>query len=563
MPVSCPHCGREFKGSKLNARHLSKCAPHLSPKVELCLCGYEATSLTQMKRHRRTCEVWKNRDRKATKTARQRATFREKYGVDNPMQSEEIRAKAASTNLEKYGAENVFARESSKYEQVQASLEGKRPVLRGEDNPFAKPEVQEKIRETMRERHGVENPQQAPVIRRRTRATNLERHGHEEVLASPEIRKKIEATNLGRYGGVSPSCSPEVLEKQRQTNLERYGVPWTAMDPEVRRRQLETMEARYGSHFFASEEGKRRVVEGMRAKYGVDRYAQVEGFWEKQVERFVERYGVAHPLQLAEFLEKRRDTCQERYGVDSPLQSPEIMAKVVATCLERYGSRSVIESEHVGDIFEARYGVRQAGAAPEVRAKIDETNLERYGTTNLFEAIPVREKSIRTCLAKVGKTFPEHEMPAATEQDLIDRYGVAYPQNDRDYASYFLHQMGEPTKFGPNGLERRVARLDPRLTYTGDRSFWRWLPALGHHKNPDFIVPGPDPTKPKKGVTKVVEAFGDYWHSRMFTGRAPFEHEQELVAAYAEVGIDCLVLWESEVKGTPEGARERLRAFLG
>lgn len=65
-----------------------------------------------------------------------------------------------------------------------------------------------------------------------------------------------------------------------------------------------------------------------------------------------------------------------------------------------------------------------------------------------------------------------------------------------------------------------------------------------------------------KAVTKVVEAFGDYWHSRIITGKAPFDHESEPVAAYANVGLDCLVVWESEVKGNPDGIRERLRVFL-
>jgi len=47
----------------------------------------------------------------------------------------------------------------------------------------------------------------------------------------------------------------------------------------------------------------------------------------------------------------------------------------------------------------------------------------------------------------------------------------------------------------------------------------------------------------------------------MFTGRAPFEHEQELIYAYKEVGIECLVLWESEVSGFPDEVQARLLEF--
>lgn len=57
------------------------------------------------------------------------------------MQSEEIRVKAGATNFERCGAESVFSKESSKFDEVQASLESKSPVPRGEDNPFAQSEV--------------------------------------------------------------------------------------------------------------------------------------------------------------------------------------------------------------------------------------------------------------------------------------------------------------------------------------------------------------------------------------------------------------------------------------
>jgi len=443
MPIICPHCSRKFKGDKINARHKAVCAgwPKSPPPLP-CLCGHESTSLTQMKRHRRTCEVWKNRDKQAVQKARTEAAFTEKYGegVTNARHIPEVEEKRRATVRERYGADNVFCKESTVFDQVQESLEGKRPVLRGKDNPFARPEVQEKIREHWQREHGVDSPQQVAEIRARTRATNLERYGTEEVLASPVVREAIKETCEARYGGPGPSCSPDVRAKAQETNLKRYGVPWTCMDPDVRAKQLVTMEEHYGSHFLASDEGKATIRAVMLERYGVEFPGAMEGHWEKAVATFLERLGVEHPLQLEEYREKQR-----------------------------------------------------------------QTNIERYGTP-----------------------FP----------------GLR--------------------KKGPNGLEQRVVSLAPpnTLLFTGDGSWWRWLPRTGHHKNSDFIAPGPDPLKPKKGVTKVVEAFGDYWHSRIFTGVAPFEHEQELIEAYADIGIECLILWESEVKSDPDGVRGRLKVFL-
>lgn len=412
---TCPHCRKTFK--KITSRHKAVCDGwEKPPSPSPCLCGHESTSLTQMKRHRRDCDVWQNRDKAAVAEARRRETSVARYGVEDARRSPEADAKRAATNKARYGAENPFCKEASTFDKVQEALEGKRPVLRGEDNPFAKPEVQEKIRATMVERYGSENPQQVSEIRERTRQTNLERYGSEEVLSVPEIRARIRATCEEVYGGPAPSCDPDVLAKQRETNEERYGVPWTGMDPEVRAKQMQTHLERYGSHWFASEQGKKAVREAMREKYGVEFPGELEGHWEKVLETFHSNYpGVAWPGMLAR------------------------------------------------------------------------------------------------------------------------------------------------SSKGPNGLEQKVWDLAPEgtLEFTGDGSWWRWLPKLDHYKNPDFIMRGED-----RKVVKVVEAFGDFWHSRMFTGKAPFDHEQELIDAYAEIGIECLVVWESEVKEDPNVVQIRLRDHL-
>lgn len=392
--------------------------------------------MTQMKRHRRMCDVWKNRDRKAVANARRKSTSLERYGVEDARRTPEADARRAATNRERYGAENPFSRESSTFDRVQASLEGKRPVLKGRDNPFANPEVKVKIREHWQREHGVDGPQQVPEIRERTRATNQERYGG-ELLGSPVIAAKARETNKRVYGDEFPQRTEPVKARQRETNQERYGVPWTCMDPEVRRKQLETMETNWGGHFFASEEGQRAVRDAMKEKFGVEFPGAIEGHWDRVVEVFRERFGVAHPLQLEEFREKQR-----------------------------------------------------------------QTNIERYGTP-----------------------FP----------------GLR--------------------KNGPNLLERRVGSMCSSLLFTGDGIFWKWLPLLGHHKNPDFIV-APDLEKPFKGVTRVVEVFGDFWHSRMFTGKAPFDHEQELIGAFLDIGIDCLVIWESEVKSDPGEVEGRIQRFV-
>jgi len=414
----CPYCYREFPGDKLNARHLAKCNPTTSPSVPPCLCGHEATSLTQMKRHRQECRTWLGRDRVAVQGQRLAQTNMERYGVHTVALVPEVRERAKATNRERYGADNPFQRESSLFAKVQESLVGKRPIQYGDANAFAKPEVKEKIRQHWQDNHGVNGPQQVPAIREATRATNMERYGG-ELNGSPVLRDQIARTNLDRYGFAEPAKNPKVKDRIRSTNMARYGVPWTAMDPVVRRKQLEAMEAKYGSHYFASDQGKVEIRATLKERYGVEFPGEIEGHWDKVLVTFKQNY-------------------------------------------------------------------------------------------------------------------PDLAWPGM----------LACPCN------------------GMNRFEQYVVDAFPVLMFTGDKSFWRFLPRLGHYKNPDFIVPGPDPSNPKKGVTKVVEAFGDFWHSRMFTGKANFDHEQELIDAFKDIGIDCLILWESEVKADPDAVKARLRSFL-
>jgi len=526
MAITCPFCNQTFPFSDtINSRHKAVCSGWQEKlgdtKPRTCLCGHESTSSTQMKRHRRGCPVWKDRHRGTVQMARLAETLQGKYGegVTRPLNVPGADEHRRATNKERYGAENVLSRESSIFDKVQASLEGKRPILKGADNPFAWPEVQEKIRQTNLAKYGVEVSTQNPEVRAKVKATNLERWGVEEALASPVIRERITATNQDRYGGPSPSCSTEVVEKARQTNLERRGVEWTNQDPEVRQRQVATQFEHYGTYFFASEEGKARIREALIKKYGADHPSRIDGFWQKMVATFIRKYGVTHPLLLAEFLEKRRLECQNRYGVDSPLQNPDVYARLVQTVRDRYG---------VGCVFQAE----------EVKEKSRQTNLQNYGVPYAIQAEEVKEKSRQTNIAK---------------------YGAPHPMMNREYARARLERMHLP---GPNLFERRFASLFPELLYTGNGAFWRWLPKLGHHKNPDFILPGSDPAHPKANIKKVIELFGDYWHSRMFTGKANFEHEQDLVAAYRGIGLDCLIVWEGAFRDDLEAIRSQVLAFL-
>jgi hypothetical protein len=225
-----------------------------------------------------------------------------------------------------------------------------------------------------------------------------------------------------------------------------------------------------------------------------------------------------------------------------------------------------------------RYGDAVPQRTDAVKERQRETNLERWGVPWTGMHPEIRTRQLEAHYAKWGSHyFVSDEGKAKIKQAMRLRYGVDHPSQMKGWWERVVatnmkrHGVPYPVmqgrfRKGPNNLEQKVMDIAPDgvLRFTGDGGYWRFLPLLGRHKNPDFVVVRPDcdPEHPFRKSTKVIEACGDFWHSRMFTGKAPFEHEQELIDAYADVGIQCLIIWESEVKSDPDGVRGRLEAFL-
>ena len=130
---------------------------------------------------------------------KRKATFLEKYGVENPMLIQETKEKIKATCLEKYGFENTFQSD----------------------------EVKEKIKATNIEKYGVENPSQSEEIKEKMKATCLEKYGFEYAMQNTEVREKSKLTCLEKYGFENPSQNPEVAERTSKASYSRkdYTLP--------------------------------------------------------------------------------------------------------------------------------------------------------------------------------------------------------------------------------------------------------------------------------------------------------------------------------------------------
>jgi len=105
---------------------------------------------------------------------------------------------------------------------------------------------------------------------------------------------------------------------------------------------------------------------------------------------------------------------------------------------------------------------------------------------------------------------------------------------DEDYIKSY--QKGIKSK--PNRLEKKIIELLDNIKlsnfiFTGDFTFWI------KGKNPDFV---------DKNNKKVIEIFGDYWHSKEQTGIDETEHERNRINHFNKNGYNCLILWEHEFK---------------
>ncbi|MDO9334113.1 MAG: hypothetical protein Q7T57_06295 [Dehalococcoidales bacterium] len=94
----------------------------------------------------------------------------------------------------------------------------------------------------------------------------------------------------------------------------------------------------------------------------------------------------------------------------------------------------------------------------------------------------------------------------------------------------------------PNQVEVRLLSiiektLPGEYQYTGDGSF------LINGICPDFVN--------CNGKKKVIEVFGDYWHSDKKV-RSWKETELGRIMQYRHFGFDCLILWEKDILHKPE-----------
>ena len=168
------------------------------------------------------------------------ATMLDHYGVENPLQSEEIKEKLIQTNMERYGVPFVMQNADVKAKQ-------RLTAEAGGGYGMANPKIRPKIQNTIMEKYGVDNVLKSPDIQEKIKATNIERYGTPHSASSPMVRAKIQSTNLERYGTECVLSSNIVREKTNRTVQEKYGVDNVFQLDSVKQKSAQTNLQRYGA----------------------------------------------------------------------------------------------------------------------------------------------------------------------------------------------------------------------------------------------------------------------------------------------------------------------------
>ena len=189
--------------------------------------------------------------------------------------------------------------------------------------------------------------------------------------------------------------------------------------------------------------------------------------------------------------EKAKELIDQRSGDKAWTKRPEVRKKTSISGLARHYHHS---PEMIKHLSEQKMGDLNPSKRPEVRSRISNT------VTELWKDEGYRKKQTFGII----KGLCPH-----SEQEYYVNYLL-----QKIYPNEFIHNIGKDN--------------------INDQKFVA-------HKVPDFY---------HKSLPILIEIFGDYWHSKKFTGKEKENHEQEMINHYKKSGYDCLVFWECEVNGS-------------
>ena len=220
---------------------------------------------------------YRNKQNKLKTTQQRKRTCLEKYGVDNPAKSAEIKQKCIQTNLKRYGVEY-----SSK-----------------------SPRILEQIKQNNLKKYGVEWVRQLPEIVDKGKKSMIEKYGVDSPLKVPEIKEKMKRTCIEKYGVDNPSRNESIKKKISNICRQKYGVSYNCLleqtrsklnTEETRRKVLETKRI---NNTFNTSQSQQKIQKSLMRKfknvlieYKSEKYPFACDFYIPEIDLYIEFQGI-------------------------------------------------------------------------------------------------------------------------------------------------------------------------------------------------------------------------------------------------------------------------------
>lgn len=335
----------------------------------------------------------------------------------------------------------------------------------------------------------------------------------------PHVKSGKKSTNpRKKQRPYTPEEITQISAKRHQTNIEKYGESYNEL---FKSRRQQTNIERYGvDEFFKTDKFKHQSESTCLQKYGVKVAAQSDNIRSK-ISRSNKR-----TQNLQEIKSKIRATNIERYGVEVPAQNPVIQQKIKQTTIDRYGGMGM--------------------AAPSIRAKIQSTNLDKYGygCYQAFVATCNHDFLLKNNNGEWTCRCPHPNCTQCSEHSFIttSQHYWARKAIGVEQCTKLL-----PIKAKTSTLEFFIKDIldDYNIKYIQQDS------SLISPKSVDFYLPD---------YKIVIECNGCYWHSTKF--KEPSTHIDRY-KKLANIGVQCITLWEDWIMNTPDIVKSIILSKLG
>ena len=251
-----------------------------------CECGNSVNFVDMVKGYREFCSRRCMYDSAKLKDKR-KDTCIEKWGVDNPSKSNQVKKKVIETNIEKFGHE--WATKSD--------------------------EIKTKIKDKFIENWGVDNPSKIKEVRDRAKETMLERFGVEHAMHSDEIKKKVRDKFIENWGVDNPSKIKEVRDRTKLTMLERFGVEYPLQNIEIFNKSKLTLFNNWGvTSPLLNKEISDKLKSNNIKKWGFENPSKSDIIKNKIKDSILKKYNTLNLLEVKEIKDKIDKTNNDRWG---------------------------------------------------------------------------------------------------------------------------------------------------------------------------------------------------------------------------------------------------------